>query len=211
MHVLIVGANGQIGRQLVRRLGPSRHEVRAMVRSPEQQPELAALGAAETVVADLERDITQAVRGVDTVIFTAGSGPHTGPSKTESVDRDGAIRIIDAAVAAGASRFVMVSAMRTECPEQAPERLRHYLTAKRVADDHLKATDLDWTILRPGRLTDDDGSGRVHAGEGLQYGEVPRADVAAFLAALIDAENTHRRTIDVVQGETPVKEAVRSL
>jgi len=211
MRVLIVGANGQVGRRLVERLAPSRHEARAMVRNPDQQPALAAAGATETVVADLERDCHEAVRGVDAVVFTAGSGAHTGRDKTEAVDRRGAKRVIDLAVEAGVRRFIMVSAMRTECPEQAPERRRPYLDAKRDADEHLKATELDWTILRPGRLTDDPGRGRVTLGEGLAYGEIPRADVAALLAALLEVESSYRRVLDAVAGETPLREAVRRL
>ncbi|MBK5937418.1 SDR family oxidoreductase [Halorhodospira halophila] len=211
MRVLIIGAHGQVGRRLVERLAPSRHEVRAMVRDPDQQPALAAAGATETVVADLERDCSQAVRGADAVVFTAGSGPHTGADKTEVVDRQGALRIIELAEAAGVRRFVMVSAMRTECPEQAPERLRPYLAAKREADDRLRATAMDWTILRPGRLLNERARGRVTLGEGLPYGEIPRDDVAALLAALLDAGVTSRRTLDAVSGETAVREAVRRL
>ncbi len=211
MRVLIIGAHGQVGRRLVERLAPSRHEVRAMVRDPDQQPALAAAGATETVVADLERDCSQAVRGVDAVVFAAGSGPHTGPEKTEAVDRQGALRIIERAEAAGVRRFVMVSAMRTECPEQAPERLRPYLDAKREADERLRATDMEWTILRPGRLLNERARGRVNLGEGLSYGEIPRDDVAALLAALLDAQAAYRRTLDAVTGETAVREAVRRL
>ncbi|ABM61841.1 SDR family oxidoreductase [Halorhodospira halophila] len=211
MRVLIIGAHGQVGRRLVERLAPSRHEVRAMVRDPDQQPALAAAGATETVVADLERDCSQAVRGTNAVVFTAGSGPHTGTDKTEAVDRRGALRIIDLAEAAGVDRFLMVSSMRTECPEEAPERLRPYLDAKREADERLRNTAMDWTILRPGRLLNERARGKVSLGEGLPYGEIPRDDVAALLAALIDAEAASRRTLDAVSGETAVREAVRRL
>jgi uncharacterized protein YbjT (DUF2867 family) len=211
MHLLIVGAHGQIGRQLVERLAPSRHEVRAMVRDPDQQPSLASLGASETVVADLERDCREAVQGVEGIIFTAGSGPKTAAEKTDSVDRNGAKRLITSAQKAGVRRFIMVSAMRTECPEQAPEKLRHYLAAKHDADEHLRSSSMDWTILRPGRLLDSPGRGRIRLGEGLEYGEIPRRDVAALLAALIDASASSQRTLDATTGELPIKQAVRSL
>ncbi|MBK1733977.1 NAD-dependent dehydratase [Halorhodospira abdelmalekii] len=212
MRILIVGAHGQIGQRLVERLAASRHEVRAMVRDPEQQPALAALGASETVLADLERDCREAVRGVHGVIFTAGSGPHTGPEKTDSVDRLGARRLVELAEATpGVERFIMVSAMRTEAPEQAPEKLRHYLDAKREVDEHLRASTLRWTILRPGRLLNDPGSGRIELGEGLEYGTIPRADVALLLAALIEAPGSERRTLDAVSGTTPIRQAVQQL
>ncbi|BAU56559.1 oxidoreductase ylbE [Halorhodospira halochloris] len=211
MHILVVGAHGQIGSLLVERLAPSRHEVRAMVRYPDQQPALAARGASETVVADLERDCREAVRGVEGVIFTAGSGPLTGADKTDSVDRRGAKRIISAAEDAGVRRFIMVSAMRTECPEQAPEKLRYYLDAKREADEHLRNSSLDWTIVRPGRLLDTPGKGRIKFGEDLDYGEIPRSDVAALLGALIDVPASSRRILDAVTGETPIKQAIREL
>ena len=211
MRVLIVGAHGQIGYRLVERLAPSRHEVRAMVRDPDQQPALAAAGATETVVADLERDCREAVRGIEAVVFTAGSGPHTGPDKTEAVDREGAKRLIRQAEEAGVRRFIMVSAMRTDDPAQAPERLHPYLAAKADADAQLRASGMDWTILRPGRLRDERGRGRVTLGEGLPYGEIPREDVAALLAALLPSESAYRRTLDATSGETAVREAVRRL
>lgn len=211
MHILIVGAHGQIGRKLVERLASSRHEIRAMVRDPEQQPSLAALGATETVVADLERDCREALRGVEGVIFTAGSGPKTVAEKTASVDRDGAKRLITNAEKVGVRRFIMISAMRTECPEQAPEEIRHYLAAKHDADEHLRSSSMDWTILRPGRLLDSSAKGRVRLGEGLEYGEIPRRDVAALLAALIDAPVSNRRTLDAITGDLPIKQAVNGL
>jgi len=138
MHVFIAGANGQIGRFLLQGIADSRHEARALVRHADQGPELQQLGATETVIGDLEQDCSEAMRGCDAVIFTAGSGPHTGPDKTVDVDQDGAIRLVDTAKAMGIKRFIMVSSMRAEEPEKGPEKLQHYLRAKRNADEHLK-------------------------------------------------------------------------
>ena len=160
MHVFIAGANGQIGRFLLQEIADSKHEARALVRHADQGPELQQLGATETVIGDLEQDCSEAMRGCDAVIFTAGSGPHTGPDKTVDVDQDGAIRLVDTAKAMGIKRFIMVSSMRAEEPEKGPEKLQHYLRAKRNADEHLKSSGLNYTIVRPGRLTNDDGNGK---------------------------------------------------
>ncbi len=211
MNILVVGSHGQIGRQLVERLADGPHRVTAMVRSAGQEAEMRERGADATVVVDLEGDLAPAFEAdVDCVVFTAGSGPHTGPEKTDAVDRDGAIRLVDACVERGIRRFVMVSALRVGCPEQAPASLRHYLEAKAVADDHLRATDLDYTVLRPGRLNDDPGTGRIAAGLPLPADEIPRADVAAALAVILDRPATIGRTIDITRGETPVEEAFRA-
>lgn len=212
MHVFIAGANGQIGQHLLREMAETDHEARALIRDAEQGPELQQLGATETVVGDLEQDCSEAMRGCDAVIFTAGSGPHTGPDKTIDVDQEGAIRLMDTAKAMGIKRFIMVSAMRAEEPDEGPEKLRHYLWAKRKADDHLKSSGLDYTIVRPGRLTNEDGTGQVAVSDKPgEFGEIPRQDVARVLLAVLDSDNTRNRVFDVVSGETPVVQAVAGL
>jgi len=212
MHVFIAGANGQIGQHLLREMADSGHEARALVRHPDQGPELQRLGATETVLGDLEHDCSEAMRGCDAVIFTAGSGPHTGPDKTIDVDQDGAIRLVDTARAMGITRFIMVSSMRAEEPEKGPEKIRHYLWAKHNADEHLKNSGLNYTIVRPGRLTDDDGSGKVAVSARLEeFGMIPRQDVARVLLAVLDADNTSNCVFDVVSGDTPVGEALATL
>ena len=212
MHVFIAGANGQIGQHLLQEMADSDHEVRALVRHPGQGPELQQLGATETVLGDLEHDCSEAMRGCDAVIFTAGSGPHTGADKTIDVDQNGAMRLIDTARAMGVKRFIMVSSMRAEEPEKGPEKLRHYLEAKRNADEHLKKSGLDYTIVRPGRLTNEDGTGMVIASNKLpEVGEIPRQDVARVLLAVVDADNTHNCVFDVLSGDTPVADAVARL
>lgn len=212
MHVFIAGANGQIGQHLLREMADSGHEARALIRHPDQGPELQQLGATETVQGDLEQDCSEAMRGCDAVIFTAGSGPHTGPDKTVDVDQDGAIRLVDTAKAIGIKRFIMVSSMRAEEPEKGPEKLRHYLQAKHNADEYLKNSGLDYTIVRPGQLTNDDGSGKVAVSARLEgFGKIPRQDVARVLLAVLDSNNTINRVFDVVSGDTQVPEALAKL
>lgn len=212
MHVFIAGANGQIGQHLLQEMANSNHEARALVRHPDQGPELQKLGATETVLGDLEHDCSEAMRGCDAVIFTAGSGPHTGPDKTIDVDQDGAIRLVDTARAMGIKRFIMVSSMRAEEPEKGPEKLQHYLRAKRNADEHLKNSGLNYTIVRPGRLTNDEGTGKVAVSERLaSFAEIPRQDVARVLLAVLDSDNTDNRVFDVVSGDTPVVDALAKL
>lgn len=209
MHVFIAGANGQIGQYLLQEMANSDHEARALIRHPGQGPELQQLGATETVLGDLEQDCSEAMRGCDAVIFTAGSGPHTGPDKTIDVDQEGAIRLVDTARAMGIKRFIMVSSMRAEEPEKGPEKIRHYLRAKRNADEHLKNSGLNYTIVRPGRLTNDDGTGKVAVSSKLEaFGEIPRQDVARVLLAVLDSDTTNNCVFDVVSGDTPVSEAL---
>lgn len=212
MHVFIAGANGQIGQHLLREMADSDHEARAMIRHQDQGPELQQLGATETVVGDLEQDCSEAMKGCDAVIFAAGSGPHTGPDKTVDVDQDGAIRLVDTAKAMGIKRFIIVSSMRAEEPDKGPEKLRHYLEAKRNADEHLKNSGLDYTIVRPGQLTNDDGTGKVAVSSRLEdFGKIPRQDVARVLLAALDSDTATNKVFDVVSGDTPVAEALSKL
>ncbi|WP_328186607.1 SDR family oxidoreductase [Marinobacter sp. OP 3.4] len=212
MRVLIAGANGKIGQHLVRQMAGSPHSARAMVRNPEQAKTMEELGAAETVVADLEQDCSHALKDCDAVVFTAGSGPHTGPDKTIDVDQNGAIRLIDAAEAAGVKRFLMVSSMRADAPEKAPEKIHHYLRAKQKADEHLRASSLDFTLVRPGPLTNDPGTGRVELRSRLdRTGSIPREDVAAVLLATLDADNTVHKTFDLLSGDDGIAESLASL
>ncbi|WP_144779853.1 SDR family oxidoreductase [Marinobacter maritimus] len=212
MHVFIAGANGQIGQHLLREMANSDHEVRAMIRHPDQGPELQQLGATETVLGDLEKDCSEAMKGCDAVIFAAGSGPHTGPEKTTDVDQNGAIRLIDTAKAMGIKRFVIVSSIGAEEPDNGPEKLRHYLQAKHNADEHLKNSGLNYTIVRPGQLTNDEGTGKVSVSvRPEEIGKIPRQDVARVLLATLDADTTGDSVFYVVSGDTPVAEAVAKL
>jgi uncharacterized protein YbjT (DUF2867 family) len=212
MNVLIAGANGKVGRHLLRQMADSEHQARALIRDPDQAPELLEIGASETVVGDLAGDCSDALRGCDAVVFTAGSGPHTGPEKTIEVDRNGAMRLIDAAERAGVKRFLMVSSMRADQPETGPEHMHHYFLAKQAADNHLRSSGLDYTIVRPGKLTTDKGVARVEAAERLDhFGEIPRSDVARVLLATLPADHTVRHGFDVIAGEEGIGKAIAGL
>ena len=146
------------------------------------------------------------------MVFTAGSGPHTGPEKTIDVDQDGAIRLIDSARAAGVERFLMVSSMRADRPENAPEKLHHYLRAKHKADEHLRASGLDFTLVRPGPLTNDPGTGKVELAARLdRTGSIPREDVAAVLLATLDADNSIHQSFDLLSGDYGIAESLARL
>lgn len=212
MLVLVAGAHGQIGRRLIARMQDGPHRSRAMIRDPGQADEMRDLGADEIVVADLEDDCHRAVEGCDAVVFTAGSGGHTGPEKTVDIDRNGAISLIDTTRDAGVSRFVMVSSMRADDPDSGPENMRHYFHAKHDADRHLQDSPLEHTIVRPGRLTDAEGNGHVEVATKLnRSGEIPRDDVAAVLLAVLDSPHAVGRHFDLLSGDTPVREAIAAL
>jgi len=208
MVVLVVGANGQIGRKLVGRLDLREGvRARAMIRSEGQREALQALGA-EVVLGDLEGEFEHALDGVHAVVFTAGSGAKTGLDKTLMVDLWGARRVIDACVDKGVKRFVMVSTIGAPDPLAGPASLRPYLVAKRAADDHLLAAGLDHTILRPARLTDEEGTGKVTTTRTGAWGEVTRADTAhALELCAVDGLASHG-VVELYQGETPVAEAL---
>lgn len=209
MQVLVVGAHGQIGRRFVQVMTESQHSVRAMVRDAGQSDEMKRLGADSVAVADLEDDCSQALAGCDAVVFTAGSGGHTSAEKTEDVDRNGAISLIDQAKAAGVRRFVIVSSMNADSPEQGSEKMQHYFRAKGAADNHLRESGLEYTIVRPGKLTDAPGTGRVDIAKDLgRYGEIPRDDVARVLMMTLDSPNTVGRHFELLAGETPIDKAL---
>ncbi len=212
MNVLVIGANGKVGKHLVRLLGQhGAHRVKALIRKPDQAEPLERLGA-ETVVADLEGtvgEIAAAIQGSDAVVFTAGSGGNTGADKTLLIDLDGAVKAMEAAEQAGIRRFIMVSALHAENREQWPESIKPYYVAKHYADRLLEASNLDYTILRPGGLTDDAGTGKVATGEDLTSRTISREDVAATVVATLEEKQTYHRAIDLVSGSTPIAEAIR--
>ncbi|MGI8596321.1 MAG: SDR family oxidoreductase, partial [Thermoleophilaceae bacterium] len=155
MNVLIAGANGKIARRLARVLRDGGHEVRGIIRSPEQADSIRELGA-EPVILDLEQEVDWAVAdGSDAIVFAAGAGPGSDPERKQTMDLCGAVKLVDAAEAEGVGRFVMVSAMGAADPESGPEKMQPYLRAKAAADERLAASSLDWTIVRPGSLTDE--------------------------------------------------------
>jgi uncharacterized protein YbjT (DUF2867 family) len=156
-------------------------------------------------------DLAAVVRGADAVVFAAGAGPGSGPERKRTVDYGGAVKLIDAALEAGVRRYVMVSSIGADNPSAGPEAMRPYLQAKADADAALVASGLDFTIVRPGFLTDDPGTGEVTVGEDVPRAEVPRDDVAAVLVGVLDEPRTVGRTFVVVQGDTPIPSGLAQL
>ncbi len=216
MKVLVAGANGQTARQLTRMLVEKGHEVRGLIRKEEQTRNIESDGA-EPVLVDLERDeadgsVGEAVEGCDAVIFAAGAGPGSGNERKETMDRDGAIKLIQAAGQHGVRRYLMLSTMGADDPESRDEKMQPYMRAKGKADERLRNSGLDYTIIRPGRLTDEAGTGTIAAAESLgRYGEITREDVARAFAAALEAENTFGKTFEILSGDTAIEEAVENI
>ncbi len=212
MDVVIAGGHGQIALHLERMLAARGDRVRGLIRNPDHGPDLEAAGA-EPVVCDMEaeQNLSTYVQGADAVVFAAGAGPGSGPERKQTVDLGAAVKLIEAAQAQGIRRYVMVSSVGADDPESAPEQMRAYQQAKHDADAALEAAGLDHTIVRPGMLTDDPAKGTVSAGPDVERDEVPREDVAAVLAELLRADNTIGKTFVVVQGQTPIAEAVAAI
>lgn len=214
MRIVIAGAHGQIARQLGRLVSAAGHQPVGMIRNPEQIPDLERDGVAPAII-DLETAdvaaMTDIVRGADVVVFAAGGGADGNAARKETVDKGAAIMLADAAQAAGVRRYVMLSSMGTEGADpDSQDVFQVYLRAKRAAELDLKARDLDWTIVRPGRLTDDVPTGLVQVGE-LERGEVTRGDVAHVLAEVIETEATIAQTFDVLGGDHPIAQAIADL
>jgi uncharacterized protein YbjT (DUF2867 family) len=212
MDVLIAGGHGKIARDLLRLLAQRGHHGRGLIRNPDHAADLEALRATP-VLCDLERDDPAPHVGTaDAIVFAAGAGPGSGPERKRTVDYGGAVKLIEAAEQLGVRRYVMVSSMGADDPASASEQMRPYQQAKHDADEALARSSLDWTIVRPGRLTDGPGSGKVDLAPRLgRYGEVPREDVAAVLLATLEAESTVRGTYELLSGDVPVEEAVKGL
>ena len=213
MEVVIAGGHGKIALHLERLLADSGHRVRALIRQRDQDSDVREAGA-EPVLCDIERedDLSHYVSGADAVVFAAGAGPGSGPERKRSVDLGGALKLIDAARRTGVKRYVIVSSIGADDPSGGPEQMRPYLEAKAEADRRVADSGLDWTIVRPGSLTDDRGTGRVLVTEDMSVrGGVPREDVARVLAAVIGEPGTIGKTFVVVSGDTPIDEAVASL
>ena len=208
MDVVVAGGHGQIGLRLLRLLSDRGDRVRGIVRNPAQVPDLEQAGA-QAIVLDMEaeNDLSPAVEGADAVVFAAGAGPGSGPERKKTVDLGAAVKLMET----GARRYVMVSAIGADNPEKVPEQMRAYYDAKAEADRRLQESGLEYTIVRPGKLTNDEGTGLVDAGPDVQRSEIPRDDVAAVLAEVLTADNTAGKAFNLVAGDTPVDVAVRSL
>jgi uncharacterized protein YbjT (DUF2867 family) len=216
VDVVVAGGHGQVGLRLLRLLNQNGHRARGLIRRDDQAAALRSAGA-EPVVVDLEAvsvpDLAIALNGAGAVVFAAGAGPGSGEERKRTMDYEGAVKLIDAARQLGIRRYVMVSAISAADPEGSGAEgvFLTYVQAKRDADDALRASGLDFTIVRPGRLTERAGTGRVAVAESLEHADIPRDDVAAVLLAVLADDGTIGRTFDVVAGDTPVEEAVASV
>ncbi|OBK36316.1 NAD-dependent dehydratase [Mycobacterium sp. 1245111.1] len=213
LRIVIVGGHGKVALHLARILKNRGDEVTSVFRNPAHAGDVGATGA-HPVVADIEHLDTDAladlVAGHDAVVFSAGAGGGD-PTRTYAVDRDAAIRVVDAAAQAGVKRFVMVSyfGARPDHGVAEDNSFFHYAEAKAAADAHLRATDLDWTVLGPGRLTLEPSTGRIEVGaDTAEKAEVSREDVALVAAAVLHDPSTIHRTIDFNNGDLPIAEAL---
>jgi uncharacterized protein YbjT (DUF2867 family) len=211
MVVAIAGGHGQIALRLTHILNERGDAVRSLIRNPEHERDVREAGG-DPVVCDLEQQdehaIAEAVSGADAVVFAAGAGPGSGAERKGTMDLGGAVKLIEAAKRAGIRRYVMVSSMGADPNAPGDDVFSVYLRAKGEADAELQASGLEYTIVRPGRLTDDPGNGRVNAGDNLPSGAIPRDDVAAVLAAALHEPDTVGRTFDLISGDTPLDEAL---
>ena len=217
-RVVIAGGHGKIALELERLLSQRGDSVAGLIRNPTQASDLTAAGA-EAIVVDLEQssiaELATHLRGANAVVFAAGAGPGSGVARKETVDRAAAILLADAALEAGVNRYLMISAMgadRRVDDDAADPVFAAYLRAKAAADEEVLARDgLATTVVRPGLLTDDPGTGRVFIASNTGRGSVPRQDVAAVLVAVLDAPATAGQTFELISGETPVRDAVAAV
>ena len=216
MKVLVAGAHGKTARRLVRMLAQDGHEVRGLVRKEEQMPDVEADGA-EPVLVDLENEevegsVGEAVEGCDAIVFAAGAGPGSGAARKETMDYGGAVKLIEAAEKHGVGRYLMLSSMGAGNPEGGSEAMQPYLFAKARADERLIKSDLQYTIIRPGGLTNEEGTGRIDAAQSLgRRGQISRDDVARTFADALQMSNTYGKTFEILAGDTPIREALERI
>lgn len=212
-RIAIVGGHGKIARLLIPLLVDAGHQPVALVRNPDYSPELEALGA-EVGILDIEQDgadaFAEAFAGADAVVFAAGGGPDGNIERKRTVDLGGSLKSIEGARTAGITRFVQISAIAVDEPISTDrgDVWTAYVEAKRDADIALRDSDLDWTIIRPGGLTDDEPTGLVELAEKVERAQIPRADVAAVIVAALDEPATINRQWELVSGDTPIDDAI---
>jgi uncharacterized protein YbjT (DUF2867 family) len=211
VDVAIAGGHGQIARRLARLLVERGDRVRGLIRKPEHADDLRADGS-EPVLCDLEAvdasAVAEAIAGAEAVVFAAGAGPGSGAERKFTMDRDGAIKLLEAATAAGAQGYVIVSSVGAETPPADDDVFSAYLRAKAEADAAVRDSDREWTIVRPGPLTDDPGTGRVRLETEPFRGAVARDDVAAVLAAVLHEPRAAGLTAYVAGGDDPIEAAL---
>lgn len=217
MNIVIAGGHGQIALRLTEILAPHGHSVTGLVRNPDHVEDVVELGG-RAVVCDLEQADVEHVSGlldeVDAIVFAAGAGPGSGAARKDTVDRAASALMADAAERAGVRRFIQISSMGagSEPDPSRGEVWAAYIEAKTRAEEDLRARDLEWVVLRPGRLTDDDPTGKVTLGEpGVERSEVTRADVAAVLAKILESPALTERTLELTNGEDDIGQAVAAL
>jgi len=210
MKITVVGAHGSIAQLLHPKLIEKGHTVRGIIRKEEQAETLREMGV-EPQITDTEKetDISDSVGDADAVVFAAGAGPGSGEERKYTVDRDGAIKLMRACQTNGINRYIMISAMGLDTP-RGNEVFQVYQKAKAEADEALRHSGLNYTIIKPGRLTDDEGTGKIKIGD-LEGGEIPREDVASVIAAAIENESTHRKSFDLLSGDQSIEKALSSL
>lgn len=216
MRIVVAGGHGKIARIVERHLASRGDEVVGLIRNPDHAEDLRADGA-EPVLFDLENgtadELAQLLQGADGVVFAAGAGPGSGAARKDTVDRGGAVLLVDAAEAAGVQRYVMVSAINADRGGTGieDEVYAAYMEAKKAADDDLMSRDLDWTVIRPGRLTDEPGTGDVTMARHTGPGSVPREDVARVVVAALDDPATSGLVAELISGPTRVALALAEL
>ncbi|HSD80252.1 MAG TPA: SDR family oxidoreductase [Solirubrobacteraceae bacterium] len=215
MDVVVAGGHGKVALRLERLLAAGGHRARGIVRNGAHAADLEALGA-EAVVLDLERaaveDAAAVLEGADAAVFAAGAGPGSGPERKRTVDLGAAVKLLEACGRAGVRRYVVVSSIGAHDPASGGPQMRPYLEAKAEADRAVMAGGLDWTIVRPGGLTDDPGTGRVRIETEMGHrGRVPRDDVAATLLAVLETPATIGMAFELFAGDTPIAEALARL
>lgn len=215
MRVAIAGGHGKIALHLTKRLAEGGDQPVGLIRNPDHESDIAALGGTAVVV-DLEETTPEALAGViegaDAVVFAAGAGPGSGAARKLTVDLGGAVLLAEAARLATVDRYVMVSAINADAYDPRSEDVMQvYLRAKSEADRAVRESDLEWTIVRPGGLTNDDGTGLVHAAPKVSRGNIPRADVASVLHECLRQPSTIGAQFELVSGETPIAEALGNL
>jgi uncharacterized protein YbjT (DUF2867 family) len=212
MDILVAGGHGQVALRLLKLLAAEGHTARGLIRKPGQAADLQAVGAV-AVIGDLEAEdsLSAYVEGADAVVFAAGAGPGSGAARKRTVDLGGAVKLADAAIDQGVRRYVMVSSIGAQDPDRGGP-MQPYLEAKAEADAYVVASGLDYTIVRPGSLTDDPGTGLVTVSRELgNRGPVPRDDVAAVLAACLRTPSTIGTTFELFTGDTPIPDALAAL
>jgi uncharacterized protein YbjT (DUF2867 family) len=212
MRIAIAGGHGQIALRLAQLLSRRGDEVLSLIRNPDHAADIEERGA-RPVVCDLETasddEVAAAVDGADAVVFAAGAGPGSGAERKWTMDYGGAVKLIGAAKRHNIARYVIVSSMGADPDAPGDDVFAVYLRAKGKADADLRESGLDYTVIRPGRLTNDAATGLVSLRENGESGSIPRDDVAAVLAAVLPAQNTIGKTLDVVSGDVPVEEAAK--